>query len=227
LLQKSPAPVILLGPAILAHAGNPALLQAAQRLVDNLAARVIALPEEANLAGALRLGVISEEASAKNPQVLYLVGEALPVFTAERPFILYQNLYPPPGDDPADLLLPMAAFTEVRGTLIDCAGRVRAIQPAVPPPGLARPAWKVICEIARRMGAQEFDYTGVEDIWRAAQAEFPGFPDVQPGAALPALVSSPQPGLPCEHNYLGFPLSVWVGGLRDLYPDSVNGGRHE
>jgi hypothetical protein len=79
------------------------------------------------------------------------------------------------------------------------------------------------------MGAQGFDFTCVEDIRRAAQAEFPGFPelaalqeDVLPAGA--GTVPLPEIG-PCERTYLGSSLVERVEGLRSLYPDTIHGGR--
>jgi NADH dehydrogenase/NADH:ubiquinone oxidoreductase subunit G len=227
LLSQSDSPVIILGPALLAHPGNPLLVQSVERLVQSIAARVITLPEPANLAGALRLGLGSAELTGRDLDVLYLIGEAVPAALPGRPFILYQNICPPEGAAEADLLLPAAAFSEQQGTFIDYAGRVRELCPAVPAPGEALPGWMILSRIARQMGAQGFDYTCVEDIWRAAQAELPGFPDLpqRTGEALVAGDSRAGMGASDEPSYLGFPLAHWAAGLRSLYPETFPGGR--
>jgi len=44
----------------------------------------------------------------------------------------------------ADVLLPIAPFTETSGTFVSCEGRVQTFKGAVKPLGEARPAWKVL-----------------------------------------------------------------------------------
>jgi NADH-quinone oxidoreductase subunit G len=44
----------------------------------------------------------------------------------------------------ADVLLPVAAFTETSGTFVNCEGRVQSFQGVAQAPGEARPAWKVL-----------------------------------------------------------------------------------
>jgi len=228
LLRQAGPVVILVGPEFLAHPDSGVVLPAVERLAGELGAQVIALPEAANLNGALRLGLCSA-APTGAPEVLYLIGEALPAELPGDPFVIYQNLYPPAGEASADLLLPTTAFSEEEGSFIDYAGQVRCIHPAVPAPGETLPTWMILSRIARQMGAQGFDFTCVEDIRRAAQAEFPGFPelpalqdDVLPAGA--GAVPLPETG-PCERTYLGISLVERVEGLRSLYPDTIHGGR--
>lgn len=228
LLRQAGLVVILVGPEFLAHPDSGVVLPAVEELARDLGAQVIALPEAANLNGALRLGLCST-APTGGPDVLYLIGEALPAVLPGDPFVIYQNLYPPAGEAAADLLLPTTAFTEEEGTFIDYAGQVRSIHPAVPAPGETLPSWMILSRIARQMGAQGFDFTSVEDIWQAAQAEFPGFPALPAlrEAVLPAGAGEmplPEVG-PCERTYLGISLVERVEGLRSLYPDTINGGR--
>src|SRR4051812_39968507 len=48
------------------------------------------------------------------------------------------------GIDYANLILPVGAFAETAGTFVNCEGRAQAFHGTVPPPGEARPAWKVL-----------------------------------------------------------------------------------
>ncbi len=231
LLQQPDRPVILLGPAVLAHPENKILLQSVETLAHNLHARVIALPEQGNLAAALQLGICPSEPVQAGPDldVLYLIGEAVPPLSGSQPFVLYQNLYPPAAGSMADLLLPTTAFTEENGTYINYAGRAQTIHPAVSPKGEALPSWMILCRIAQQMGVPGFDYTCVEDI----RAEIPGFIEQQALAEtserLASTISIPlsQASAPYEHSYMGFPLAKWVEGLRMLYPEETNGRVHE
>ena len=91
------------------------------------------------------------------------------------------------------------------------------------------PAWMTLSRIARQMGAQGFDFACMEDLWQAAQADFPGFPDLTPLMAGPLLKgsnASEAPGSAAgEPYYMGFPLSQCVEGLLSLYSDPKKRGR--
>jgi len=226
LLREAETPVIILGPAALSHPDNQRLLMQVELLVSNLHARVICLPDQANLRGALQLGLFSEGVNTGKPDldVLYLIGEAVPEHLPGSPFILAHSLYPPAGAIVPDLLLPSTAFTEESGTYIDYSGRTVCTRPAVRPKGDSLPAWRILSQIARQMGVQGFDYNCVEDIWRSAQAEFPEVSS--PAASKTGQVVTIHPvysetKMPCAHFYMGFPLKQWVEGLRSLYPDGT------
>ncbi|RME69087.1 MAG: nitrate reductase, partial [Alphaproteobacteria bacterium] len=67
----------------------------------------------------------------------------------------------------ADILLPAAAWGEKDGTVTNserCISRQRAFQA---PPGGARPDWRIICDVAARMGwGAHFAYDGPAAIFR-------------------------------------------------------------
>ena len=61
----------------------------------------------------------------------------------------------------ADLVLPGSLQEEDEGTVTSAEGRVIRIRKAVDPPGDARPDWRIICDLARRLGAGDrFDFSG-------------------------------------------------------------------
>jgi predicted molibdopterin-dependent oxidoreductase YjgC len=175
--------------------------------------------------------------SGKQLKVLYMMGDAFQGHARLAEFVISQNIYPPTEGFRADLVLPSAAFTEADGTLISGDGRIRHIKAAVPPPGEALPDWKILCLIARAMGAKGFDYTNVTDIQREMSEWVTGF---DPGLAQEtvalnlegAFEASAVDGAPCsqpgsngsfkltakttEHTYHGIPLVSKVEGLRKL-----------
>ena len=59
----------------------------------------------------------------------------------------------------AHLVLPSAGFAEKGGTFTNTEGLLQALQPAVPPPGEARPAGAILAELARRLGVRQVDST--------------------------------------------------------------------
>ena len=69
----------------------------------------------------------------------------------------------------ADVLLPVAPFTETPGTFINCEGRAQAFGSVVLPLAEARPAWKVLRVLGSLLGLPGFDYASIE----AVRAELP------------------------------------------------------
>lgn len=67
----------------------------------------------------------------------------------------------------ADVLLPAAAWGEKSGTVTNSERTISRQRPFAEPPGLARPDWRIICDVAARMGwADHFDYDGPAAIFR-------------------------------------------------------------
>ena len=64
----------------------------------------------------------------------------------------------------ADVMLPIGVFTETAGTFINVEGRWQSFQGVTPPPGEARPAWKVMRVLANLMNLDGFDYFSVQEI---------------------------------------------------------------
>jgi NADH-quinone oxidoreductase subunit G len=69
----------------------------------------------------------------------------------------------------AQVLLPLAPFTETDGSFVNGEGRVQAFAPAVAPAGEARPGWKILRVLGNRFGLAGFDYTSAAEV-RAALA---------------------------------------------------------
>ena len=59
--------------------------------------------------------------------------------------------------DYADVILPVSAFTETSGTFVNAEGRWQSFEGVVPPPGEARPGWKIL-----RVLGNLFDCAGFE-----------------------------------------------------------------
>ncbi|MGH8802933.1 MAG: molybdopterin-dependent oxidoreductase, partial [Casimicrobiaceae bacterium] len=57
----------------------------------------------------------------------------------------------------ADVVLPIAPFTETSGTFINCEGRVQWFRGAAAPFGAARPGWKVLRVLGSLLGLDGFD----------------------------------------------------------------------
>ena len=76
-----------------------------------------------------------------------VAGEAL----GQIPFLVVQDLFLTDTASLAEVVLPAATFTETDGCFTNLTGRWQAVHAARRPPGLARPDWWIITELAKRM----------------------------------------------------------------------------
>lgn len=68
------------------------------------------------------------------------------------------------GLDYADVLLPVAPFSETSGTFINCEGRVQSFNGVVKPLGDTRPAWKVLRVLGNLLGLSNFNLESSESV---------------------------------------------------------------
>jgi len=74
----------------------------------------------------------------------------------------------------ADAVLPIATYAETDGTFTNFARRVQRFHAAVPPPGEARPGWRVLGELVAAVGGEAAPDTA-DAVFRALAAECPSF----------------------------------------------------
>jgi formate dehydrogenase alpha subunit len=67
-------------------------------------------------------------------------------------FLVVQDIFHTETTALADVILPGTAFAEKEGTFVNSDRRVCRVRQAVDPPGQARQDWRIVHEIARRMG---------------------------------------------------------------------------
>ncbi len=67
-------------------------------------------------------------------------------------FLVVQDIFLTETAEIADVVLPSACYAEKDGTFANTERRVQRVRKAVEPPGQAWDDWKIICEIANRMG---------------------------------------------------------------------------
>jgi assimilatory nitrate reductase catalytic subunit len=66
----------------------------------------------------------------------------------------------------ADVVLPGSVWCEDEGTTTNLEGRVIKINKAAEPPGEARPDWRILSDLAERLGKDKlFPYRSPRDIW--------------------------------------------------------------
>ena len=78
-------------------------------------------------------------------------------------FLVVQDIFLSETAEFADVVLPSVCFAEKDGTFTNTERRVQRVREAVHPPGEARSDWKIICQIAAKMGFS-MDYDGADQI---------------------------------------------------------------
>ncbi len=103
-------------------------------------------------------------------------------------FVVALSAYRGPVADYAQVLLPIAPFSETAGAIINCEGSLQTYQPVVGSVGQSRPAWKVLRVLADQLGLPGFEYDTVEAVRDAALHGMNIAEGLQAGAAteLPA-----------------------------------------
>lgn len=93
----------------------------------------------------------------------------------------------------ADVMLPIAPFTETSGTFVNCEGRAQSFHAVARPLGETRPAWKVLRVLGNLLQLSGFDYNDSEAVRADALAGDTAarLDNRVSGVALSAPVTSP------------------------------------
>ncbi len=79
-------------------------------------------------------------------------------------FVISLTAYKGHAPEYADVLLPIAPFSETSGTYVNTEGITQSFNGVVAPLGDARPAWKVLRVLANLLGLERFEYETPEQI---------------------------------------------------------------
>jgi assimilatory nitrate reductase catalytic subunit len=66
----------------------------------------------------------------------------------------------------AHVLLPALAWGEKEGTVTNSERTISRQRPFLPPPGEARADWRIVCDVARAMGFEGFDFVSPHEVFR-------------------------------------------------------------
>ena len=163
----------------------------AQAIAESTAATLGFLTEAANsvggtLAGAFpRQGGLNAAAMLAQPRKAYMLLNVDPELDTANPaatraalsaaeLVVALSPFRSGALDHADVLLPVAPFTETAGTFVNCEGRAQAFGSVVMPLGEARPAWKVLRVLGSLLGLPGFGYESIETV----RAELPRADDI-------------------------------------------------
>jgi len=79
-------------------------------------------------------------------------------------FVVAMSAFKTAALDYADVLLPIAPFTETAGSFVNMEGRLQSFHGVVKPQGEARPAWKVLRVLGNLLSLGGFDYDSAEAV---------------------------------------------------------------
>ncbi|WP_442808990.1 NADH-quinone oxidoreductase subunit NuoG [Trinickia soli] len=175
---------VLLGNSAVQHPEFSRIHALAQWIAEQTGATLGFLTEAANTVGAHLVGALpgaqganAREAFAK-PRKGYVLLNLEPQFDTADPTQALAALGQAEtvvvlspfktGLDYADVLLPIAPFTETAGAFVNAEGTLQAFNGVVRPLGETRPGWKVLRVIGNVLGLAGFDYDTVEEVRNAA-----------------------------------------------------------
>ncbi|HEB3530704.1 NADH-quinone oxidoreductase subunit G [Burkholderia cenocepacia] len=175
---------VLLGNVAVRHPQFAKLHAVAQWIADNTGATFGFLTEAANTVGAHVVGALPGEgglnarAAFEQPRKGYVLLNVEPEFDTADPtqalaalnqaeMVVVMSPFKH-GLDYADVLLPVAPFTETAGTFVNAEGTVQSFNGVVRPLGDTRPAWKVLRVLGSLLGLPNFEYETAEEVRVAA-----------------------------------------------------------
>ena len=171
---------ILLGNLAEQHRDASQLLALAQALAEISGAALGCLTESANSLGAEIAGArpaaggLDAQAMLADPRKAYLILHAEPEFDCANPvaaraalekadFVVVMSPFRHAASY-ADVLLPIAPFTETAGTFVNCEGRAQKFNGVVKPLRDTRPAWKVLRVLGTLLGLPGFAFESIDDV---------------------------------------------------------------
>jgi NADH-quinone oxidoreductase subunit G len=179
LLADEPT-AVLLGNAAAQHPQAALLHAAAEWIAKNTNAKFGYLTEGANTVGGYVANAIPGANGAnalqafEQPRKAYLLFNAEPEFDSHNPqqarvaleqaeMVVVMSPFAH-GKDYADVLLPIAPFSETSGTFVSGEGRAQSFNGTVKPLGETRPGWKVLRVLGNLLELSGFDYDSSETI---------------------------------------------------------------
>ena len=173
--------VVLLGNAAAQHPQASQLLALAQWIATGVGATVGYLGEAANSVGAQWVGALPGDGGLNAGQMLMQPMKALLLLGVEPAFdaadaaaaraalqgsglVVSLSPFKDANTEFADVLLPVAPFSETAGAFVNSEGRVQSFHGVVKPLGETRPAWKVLRVLGNLLGLPGFEQASAEEV---------------------------------------------------------------
>lgn len=90
-------------------------------------------------------------------------------------FLVVQDIFLTETAELADVVLPAASFAEKNGTFSNTERRIQRVRKAIDSPGEAKPDWKIVAEIAQKMGKEGFGYATEAEIMEEIASVTPSY----------------------------------------------------
>ncbi|WP_250472557.1 NADH-quinone oxidoreductase subunit NuoG [Caballeronia sp. GAFFF1] len=176
--------VVLLGNVAVQHPDFAQIQAAAQWIADNTGATLGFLTEGANSVGGYLVdalpgeGGLDARAAFEQPRKGYVLFNAEPELDAANPaqavaalkaaeMVVVMSPFKH-GMEYADVLLPIAPFTETSGTFVNAEGTAQSFNGVVRALGETRPGWKVLRVLGTMLGLPGFEFDTAEEVRVAA-----------------------------------------------------------
>ena len=201
LLQKGES-VIWLGDSARSAADYGKIVTLAQALADSVGGSIGTLADGGNGIGVRRAGAIAPATGLNTAAMLRANLRAVVMLRCEKPdfaeaalakdmlhnadFTCAITSYSSNFTNCASTLLPAAEYTETAGTYVNGNGEVTHIaEPAVAPPGKARPAWKILRMLGEYLQLDNFTFNDLSTVsgWFADRPAEPPAAAAQAGDA--------------------------------------------
>jgi predicted molibdopterin-dependent oxidoreductase YjgC len=196
------------------------------------------------------------EAEKGNLKALYvmgenparLLGEPARVTSAlgKLEFLVAQDILETETTRLAHVVLPGAAFSEKQGSFTNMEGRIQSVDPAVAPPGEAKPDWEILELLGARLGSAD-RYRSLQRIRDEISKGIPEYADLaktqgaawitetsrfklfRPDGTGEPIPFTPYSPIPAEETEKGYPFKAVLGsprchmgsGTRTSYSDRI------
>jgi NADH-quinone oxidoreductase subunit G len=183
-LQSGERKAVLLGNAAGQHTDAAAIERLARWIAEQTGATFGWLGDGANAVGAQLVGANAKPGGRGTAQMLAADSPikaclllhvepaldsadgkaALDALGRAEMVVSMTSFKPQPGDDLADVLLPISPFTETSGTFVNAEGRAQGFHGVVKPQGDTRPAWKALRVLGNLLGLNGFGFETSEEV---------------------------------------------------------------
>jgi len=188
---------VLLGNAAAQHPNASSLLALANWIGEQTGASVGYLSEAANSVGAQLVAAQPGNAGLNAGQMLGATaggalkaclllnlepsldahnGAAASAALSAMDMVVVMSPFKTAGADVADVMLPIAPFTETSGTFVNAEGRVQSFHGVVKPLGDTRPAWKLLRVLGNMLDLKGFDFETSEEVRAEALGDVASVP---------------------------------------------------
>jgi NADH-quinone oxidoreductase subunit G len=173
---------VLLGNAAMQHPQAGALLGLAHFIGQHTGAAVGVLGEAANSVGAQLVRAVPG-AGGMNAQAMLGGGKlkallllnveplldaadpvAVPAALGAADTVIALTSFRSAAESVADVMLPIAPFTETAGSFVNAEGRLQSFHGVVKPLGETRPGWKVLRVLGNLLGLPGFEHDSAEQV---------------------------------------------------------------